>query len=91
MKYYDYAKLWASYNNEDLKNFFKSDFFKKYVSDYCENHEVTQDQLPYEIRLKLSDDMEKLGLIPFTALEDAYDEETELAELLKFKKLYQQK
>ena len=47
--------------------------------------------LPYEVRSELSNDMEDLGLIPFNALEDAYSEERELQELLKFKDLYKGK
>lgn len=81
MDYTKFASLWTSYKSEDLKDFFNSNFFKSYVAKIG----VTD---PYELRLKLSNDMENLDLIPLTALEDAYSEECELRELEKFAKLY---
>lgn len=96
MDYSKYASFWASYENSDLRAFFKSEFFKSYVNKYVKyvkyvkshNYNYDEDSLPYYVRLKMSDDMESLGLIPFTALEDAYSEERELEELRKFAKLY---
>lgn len=81
MSYPDLASLWASYNSKDLRNFFESDFFKNYVKS-------NDFKTAYEMRLKLSDDMAELGLIPLTALEDAFSEERELQELQTFAKLY---
>lgn len=81
MNYTKIASLWTPYKSEALKDFFSSKFFKAYVAKIGIND-------PYSLRLKLSDDMENLNLIPFTALEDVYSEERELEELRKFAKLY---
>lgn len=75
MDYPKTASLWTSYKNSDLRAFFKSNFFRTYVKEVVEKHGIAEDDnLPYIIRLQLADDMQKLGLIPFTALEDAYSE-----------------
>ena len=89
MDYIKIARLWASYNNADLRDFFKSDFFKKYTNACIKKYELADDDnLAYSLRLCLSDDMQALGLIPLTALEDDYSEEQELEELRKFAKMY---
>ncbi|AWZ39026.1 hypothetical protein [Ligilactobacillus murinus] len=89
MDYPKTASLWTSYKNSDLRAFFKSNFFRTYVKEVVEKHGIAEDDnLPYIIRLQLADDMQKLGLIPFTALEDAYSEERELEELNRFAQLY---
>lgn len=86
MKYFsqypDLAEAWASYKNPSLRDFFRSDFFES----YCAKKGFKE---PYEMRLELSKDMEKLGLVPLTALEDGFSEERELEELKKFAELYQ--
>lgn len=88
MDYIKYANFWASHKNPDLRDFFKSEFFKSYVNKYVKSHNYDEDSLAYDVRLKISDDMQSLGLIPLTALEDSYSEEEELLELQKFMKLY---
>ena len=76
-----------------VNEFKHSAFFKKYVDNIRKNAKGPMNKkiLPYEVRSELSNDMGDLGLIPFNALEDAYSEERELQELLKFKDLYKEK
>lgn len=83
-QYPELASAWASYSLEELKDFFSSSFFEA----YCAEKKFTE---PYEMRLEISKDMERLGLIPLTALEDGFSEERELEELKKFAELYEKK
>jgi ElaB/YqjD/DUF883 family membrane-anchored ribosome-binding protein len=82
---------WAEYTEKDLQEFMKSDFMKKFAEDCSEmlKEEGNEFYDSYDaIKNKMNSVLTDFGYMPLEVYEDAFSEEKQLEDLLKFKDEY---
>lgn len=82
---------WAEYTEKDLQEFMKSDFMQKFAEDCSEmlKEEGNEFYDSYDaIKNKMNSVLIDFGYMPLEVYEDAFSEEKQLEDLLKFKAEY---